>query len=128
MVDQIRIDHILQIAPPIVRQQHIDRFTLIVAAAAALAGDGVVDAVDDARTLRKHLVCLNLLHGLGDRLGAEGAADLFEGEELRVGRVLDEVDVREAALFCKGGVVSLCCCVGGLCLGFDVPRLGVAGS
>lgn len=97
MIHQIRIDHILQVSPPIIRQQDVDGLALVVAAA-ALAGDAVVDAVDDAGAVREDLVRLDLLHGLRDRLLAEGAADLFEREELRVGRVLDEVDVREAAL------------------------------
>jgi hypothetical protein len=43
-------------------------------------------------------VGVDLAHGLLDGLGAKGAADLLEGEELVGGRVLDEVDVGEAAL------------------------------
>ncbi len=96
MVHQIRIDHILQVAAAVVREQDVDRLGLL--AAAALGRDGVVDAVDHARAVREELVGLDLLHRLPDGLGAEGAADLFEREELRGGRVLDEVDVGEAAL------------------------------
>ena len=43
-------------------------------------------------------VRFDLAHGLRHGLGAEGAADLLEGEELGGGGVLDEVDVGEAAL------------------------------
>lgn len=87
MVHQVRIDHILQISPSVIRQQDVDGLALL--AAAALGGDGVVDAVDDARAARKELVRVDLAHGLRDGFGAERAADLFEGEEFGCGGVLD---------------------------------------
>lgn len=69
-----------------------------VGAAAAFAGDAVVDAVDDVRAVSEELVGFNLLHGLRDGLGAEGASYLFQGEELCGRCILDEVDVGETAL------------------------------
>lgn len=47
---------------------------------------------------REERVRFYFFEGLRDAFLAEGAADLFEGEELLVGGVLDEVDVGEAAL------------------------------
>ena len=105
VVDQVGVDHVLQVAAAVVREQDVDRLCLL--AAAALRGDGVVDAVDDSRAVREQLVRLDLLHGLRDRLGPERAADLLEREELRRGRVLDEVDVRKAALGADSSMVSL---------------------
>lgn len=43
-------------------------------------------------------VGVDLAHGQLDRLGAEGTADLLQGEEIMGGGVFDEVDVGEAAL------------------------------
>lgn len=43
-------------------------------------------------------VGVDLAHRQLDRLGAEGAADLLQGEEIVGGGVFDEVDVGEAAL------------------------------
>lgn len=96
VVDQVGVDHVLQVAAAVVGQQDVDGLGLL--AAAALGRDGVVDAVDDARAVREELVRLHLLHGLRDRLGPERAPDLLEREELRRRRVLHEVDVREATL------------------------------
>lgn len=100
VVDQIGVDQVLQVSSAVVRQQNVHRLGGL--AAAALRGDRVVDAVDDARGVGEELVGVDLLHGLGDGLGAEGAADLFQGEELRGRGVLDKVDVGEAALL-EGG-------------------------
>lgn len=96
VVDQVRVDQVLQVAPPVVREQHVDGLGGL--AAAALRGDRVVDAVDDARGVGKELVGVDFLHRLGDRLGAEGASDLLKGEKLRGRGVLYEVDVGETAL------------------------------
>ena len=89
MIDQIRIDHILQIPPSIIRQEHIDRLALLVPAPAALAGDAVVDAVDYTRTVGEDLVGFYLFHGVRYRFLAEGAADFLEREEFCGGGVLD---------------------------------------
>lgn len=100
VVDEVGVDHVLQVAALVVGEQHVDDLGGRVAshAAAALCGDGVVDAVDDVRRVGEQLVRLDLLHGLRDGLGAEGATDLLEGEQFRGRGVLDEVDVGEAAL------------------------------
>ena len=51
MVDQVRVDHVLQVAAAVVRQQHVHGLALGISAAAALAGDAMVDAVDDVRAM-----------------------------------------------------------------------------
>lgn len=107
VVDEVGVDHVLQVAPAVVGQQDVDGLVGLVAAAAAdvaagrgaaLGGDAVVDHADDGGYVGEDAVGVDLAHGLLDRLGAEGAAYLLEGEELVRGRVLDEVDVGEAAL------------------------------
>lgn len=95
VVDEVRVDHVLQVPAAVVGQQHVDRLG---ARVAALARDAVVDAVDDAVRVLKQLVGLDLAHGLRHRLGPERASDLLERQQLRRRRVLDEVYVREAAL------------------------------
>jgi hypothetical protein len=55
--------------------------------------------VDDVWVGREERVGFYFFEGLRDGFLAEGAADFFEGVELLVCVVLDEVDVREAALF-----------------------------
>lgn len=96
MVDQIRVYEVLKVSPLVVGEEHVDCFGLAVAA--PVGGDAVVDAVDDAVGAGEELVGFDFFHGLGDRLGAEGTAYLFEREEGGCGCVLDEVDVGESAL------------------------------
>jgi len=91
VVDEVGVDHVLQVAAAVVREQHVDRLALL--AAAALRGDAVVDAVDDAPAVPEKLVRLHLLHGLRYRLGPERASDLLERQQLRRRCVLYEVDV-----------------------------------
>lgn len=97
MVDQIRIDRILQIPPPVVRQEDVDRLG---AGVGAVGRDAVVDAVDDVGMWREEAVRLDLFEGLRHGFLPEGAADLLQRVEGLGGRVLDEVDVGEAALEC----------------------------
>lgn len=88
MVDEIRVDRILQVAPPVVRQEDVDCFG---AGVGAVAGrdDGVVDCVDDVRVRVEERVGFDFFEGEGDGFAAEGAADLFEGVEGGGGGVLD---------------------------------------
>lgn len=103
VVDEVGVDEVLQVAAAVVGEEDVDGLAVVGAAAAraAVGGDAVVDAVDDVRAVAEEVVGLDLLHGVRDGFGAKGAADLFEGEELRGRRVLDKVDVGEAAL--EGG-------------------------
>lgn len=62
----------------------------------------MVERVDDVGVRGEEGVGLDFTEGEGDGLGAEGAADLFEGVGVGwVGGGLDEVDVGEAALCVK---------------------------
>ncbi|RBQ97994.1 hypothetical protein VDGD_20141 [Verticillium dahliae] len=99
VVDGVGVDEVLEVAALVVGQQDVDCLGAgVVAAAAALRGDGVVHGVDDAWGAAEEAVGVDLAHGLGDRLGAKGTADLLEGVLRLCGCVLDEVDVGEAAL------------------------------
>lgn len=96
MVDEVGVDHVLQVAATEVGQQDVDGLGGLVGA--ALGSHGMVVGGDDGGDVGEEAVGVDLTHGLLDGLGAEGAADLLEGEELMGGRVLDEVNVGEAAL------------------------------
>ena len=91
VVDQVGVDHVLQIAAAVVRQQDVDGLGGLVGA--ALRGHAVVDGRDDGGHVGEEPVGVDLAHGLLDGLGAKGASDLLEGEELVRCGVLDEVDV-----------------------------------
>ena len=99
MIDQIRIDGILQVASPVVGQEDVDGLGAGVVAVAG-AGDGVVDGVDDVGVRGEEGVGFDLLEGERDGFLAEGAADLLQGVEGAGLGVEDEVDVGEAALDC----------------------------
>lgn len=58
----------------------------------------MIDGVDDVWMWGEEGVGFCFFEGEGDGFLAEGAADLFEGVELRGGGVLDEIHVGEAAL------------------------------
>lgn len=84
MVDQVRVDCILKIAPPIVWQQDVYRLAAAVACvayarhfAAAIVLDGVIDAMDYIGNGGEEGVGFDFFKGLGDRFGAERTADLF---------------------------------------------------
>ena len=95
MVDEVGVDHVLQVSPAVVRQEDVH----CLGAGVGLVGcDAVVDAVDDVRVGREEGVGFYFFEGLGDGFLAEWAADLLEGEELLVGVVLHGVDVAEASL------------------------------
>lgn len=95
MIDQIGVDHVLQIAAPVIGEEDVDGFGTGVG---AVRGDAMVDAVDDVGVRRKEGVRLHFFEGERDGLGAEGTADLLEGVECIVAGILDEVDIRESAL------------------------------
>lgn len=92
MVDQVRINRILQVPPPKVRQQDIHRLlravVLAVApnhrgpAAARVGRDGVVDRLNYV-WVREELVSFDLLHCALDRLLTERACGVLalRGEE-----------------------------------------------
>jgi len=84
MINQIRINRILQIAAPIIRQQDINSllpriFTPSNASRATFvfAIDHVVNCVDNRVLTFEELVRFHLLQSLADTFLAEGAADLF---------------------------------------------------
>lgn len=87
MVHQVRVDHILQVAAPVIRQQNVD--SLVLPFAAAFRGDAVVDVVNDSWRVAEQLVGFYFVHGLGDGFLTERASDLFEGEQFACGCVLD---------------------------------------
>lgn len=64
----------------------------------SVAGDRVVDAVDDGGGVRKGLVRLNLAHGLLDGFGAERTSNFLQGEQFGCRGVLYKVNIAEAAL------------------------------
>ncbi|KAL8962521.1 MAG: hypothetical protein Q9193_001075, partial [Seirophora villosa] len=97
MVDQIRVDRILQVPPPVIRQQYVHGLAPGIAPVVR-RGDGVVDGVDDVRVRGEEGVGFDFFEGEGNGFLAEGTADLFQGVELRGGLFLHEVDVGEAAL------------------------------
>ena len=88
MIDQIRIDRILQVAAAVVRQEDIHCFGTRVVAVAG-ADDRVVDGGDDVRVRGEEGVGFYFLEGEGDGFLAEGAADFLEGVEVRV-RVVED--------------------------------------
>ena len=95
MIHQIRIDDVLQVASPIVRQQYIHRLGARIMLVTSYT---VVDRAYDIGMRREERVGFHFCESVGDAFLAEGAADLFEGVEGGGGGVLDEVDVGEAAL------------------------------
>ncbi len=58
----------------------------------------MIDGVDDIRVGREESVSFCFLESERDRFLAEGAPDFLKSVELGVGRILDKVNVREAAL------------------------------
>jgi hypothetical protein len=86
VVDEVCVDHVLQVSAAVVRQQDVH---CLGARVVLVAGDAVVDARDDVWVRREQAVGLDLAQRLRDRLLAKRAADLLEGVE-RVARcVLD---------------------------------------
>jgi hypothetical protein len=66
----------------------------------------MVDRADDVGMRGEERVGFDFFHGLRDGFLAEGAADLFQGVEGFIGRVLDEIDVGETALDGSAGLVA----------------------
>lgn len=97
MVDQVRIDRVLQVSAPVVRQEDVDDFGPGIRPVARILY-GVVDGVDDVWVWIEERVGFCFFECEGDGLLAEGTADLLQGVERRVAGVLDEVDVGEATL------------------------------
>ena len=95
MVDEVRIDHILQVSSPVIRQKYVYGFR---AGVGLVGSDAVVDAMDDVRVRREEGIGFYFFEGLRDGFLAKGTADFLEGEELLVGGVLDEIDIAEASL------------------------------
>lgn len=95
MIDQIRINHVLQITAAVVRQQDVDRFRRRIG---LVCFDGVVYRVDDVGVRREEGICFDFLEREADAFLAKGTADFLEREQLLVRVVLHEVDVGEAAL------------------------------
>lgn len=92
MVDQVRINCILQITASIVWEQYVDDLGPRVGAVTGV-GDRIVDGGDDMLVRGEERVCFRLFQCLCDGFLAEGTADLLQGEELAGPGVLDEIDV-----------------------------------
>ena len=58
----------------------------------------MIDGVDDIRVGREESVSLYFLESERDGFLAEGAPDFLKSVELGVGCILDEINIREAAL------------------------------
>jgi hypothetical protein len=58
VIDQIRIDHVLQVPSSVVRQKYVDRLCAWIR---LVACDGVIDGVDDIWIRREEAVCFDLL-------------------------------------------------------------------
>ncbi|PFH61787.1 hypothetical protein XA68_16316 [Ophiocordyceps unilateralis] len=76
-IDEIGVNHILQIPAPIIRQQDVDRLGRLIGA--AFRRDRMVHGRDDGGDVSEESVRLHLAHRLLDRLGPERASDLLEG-------------------------------------------------
>lgn len=100
VVDEVGIDHVLEVAAAVIRQQDVYCFCGLVGA--ALGRNGMVKGRDDVGDVREEPVGVDFAHRLLDGLGAKRAADLLEGKHFAGRCVFDEVDVREAALLVRG--------------------------
>lgn len=96
VVDEVRVDHILQVAALVVRQQHVDGLGGLVGT--ALSRNGVVDGGDDGRDVGEKSVGVDFAHRLLNGFGAKWTSDLFEGEELMGVGIFDKVNIGKAAL------------------------------
>ena len=105
MVDQVCVDHILQVPSPVVWQQDVDDLGPGIRAISRV-GNRVVDGRDDVLVWGEEGVCLGLFERLGDGFLAKGTADFLESEQLAGARVLDEVDVGEATLRKLGSAID----------------------
>lgn len=91
MVDEVRIDEVLEVSAPIVGQEDVNGLGVLVSA--TLCRYSMIVGGYDSWDVSEEAVGFDLAHGLLDRFGAEWTSDLLEGEQLmRVG-VFDEVDV-----------------------------------
>jgi hypothetical protein len=86
VVDQVCVDHVLQVAAAVVRQQDVDCFRGRIG---LVCLDGVVYRVDDVWVRGEERVRFDFLQREADALLAEGAPDLFQSEQLLVRIVLD---------------------------------------
>lgn len=90
MVDKIRVNHVLQIAASIVREEDVNGLRGWIG---SIARDGVVDSVDYIRMRRKEGVCFDFLESERDRLLTEGTSYLLKREQFVGRRVFNKVDV-----------------------------------
>jgi hypothetical protein len=96
VIDEVRVDKILEISASIVGQKDVNCFRVLVGA--ALGCYSMVVGGYDGWNVSEQAVGFDLAHGLLDGFGAKWTSDLLEREELmRVG-IFDEVDIGEAAL------------------------------
>ena len=95
MVDEVRIDKVLEVASPIVWEEDV---YCLGAWIGFVRRDGVVDAVDDIGMWREEGVGFDFFEGEGNRFLAKGTANFLERIECMVGCILYEVDVGKATL------------------------------
>lgn len=79
VVNEVRVDHVLQIAAPVVREEYVYGLG---ARIRFVAYDAVVDTVYDIWVWREESVCFNLLHRLRNRFLPEGTSYLLQREQL----------------------------------------------
>ena len=80
VVDEVGVDHILEIAAAVVWEQNVYGLSIFVGA--ALGGYCMIMGGDDGRDVGKKAVGVDLAHSLLDGLGAKGTSNLLEGEQL----------------------------------------------
>lgn len=104
MIDQVRIYDVLQIAPPVIREQDIYGLSTRIR---PIRRHAVVDAVDDIGVWGEQRIRLDFLHGQGDGFLSERAPDLLEGVQGAIVDILDQIDVRESALGVRSALFLL---------------------
>lgn len=88
MIDEIRIDGILQIPAAVVGQEYVYRLATGIGLVVCRF-DGMIDGMYDIGMRGEEGVSFNFFEGERDGLLAERAADLFESVESRGGGFLD---------------------------------------
>ena len=91
MVDQVGIDHVLEVTTAVIRQEDVHGLSCIIGT--AFSRYGMVVCGYDSRNVGEEAVRVDFAHGELYGFGAKGASDLLEGEQLVRRRVFHEVDI-----------------------------------